>query len=428
MRKEFSLKAYFKYLLRYWLVLAICAVIGLGCGIGFGILTKQNHEYVYQGNICIAGVSSLEGLGDRPDEYYATVKNYAFDTMNGEPIRNAVYDELAAEWCNLPDNGKLTLSQARDKYNKMLSVSSAGPFLYVRFVIDGDDNLDNYKQFAEKVINTYLQTAKNAAEKLEPLLIEKNMLTLTSAVELTPKELEGIGILKGGIVGVLGGVVVAFIIMIIAYFVDRRVLSYNDIAYLTGKRLLSVSKGYAANNVCPGIDSECGESAVVTVCGSADSCANLARLYSEYTASVGLKTLMLDFNRSATSGDTFAEFIGGAPIDECAVAENGVAVLHGENSWALILSANSKIAELKKIYSRIVICAPYVGDGSTCVLCKAADKTVFAINQKSTDVKCVLSMATESNAGDKIIGAVIDCIGKSFVGPDAYVETAEEEE
>lgn len=426
MRKEFTLKSYFKYVIGYWLVVAVCAVIGLACGIGLGVLTNEKQEYVYQGNICIAGISSLDSYGESAASVYANLKSDAFDTMTSETVINTVYSLIEQDWRSLPGNSKLSVSQAREMYDKQLSVSSHGPFLYVRFVITQDKHLEEYKQFAYKAVNAYLVAAKEAAEKQNSLLVQKEMLALTEAAEQIPKEVKSIGILKGGIIGVCGGVVLALVLLIIVYFADKRILSYADIAAVTGRRLLAVNKGYAANNVCPRIDAEVGGAAVVAVCGDEKSCSCLARLYGEYTACLGQKTLVLDFCRGADDG--FAKFIGGEPIENCVTQENGAFILHGENSWAQLLSANKKTDELKKIYTKIIICAPYSGDGSTSVLNKAADKTVFAVNQKNATVKCVLGMAAEANAGEKAIGAVIDCAGRSFVGADTYTASSDDED
>ena len=437
MRKEFSFKNYFIYAFRYWLIVAICAVLGLGAGLVSGIMLRDKEYVKYEGNVAISGVSSFfEDLSDKaeiPANLYNTIKSEALSVMRSQLVADKTYQHLGKEWRELEINKKLTVNEAKDKFYERLQVVDSSYYISVSFVQDKKTN----DGFSAKAVNTYLELAKAEAVRREPMLADRvgdspetidSKLIISLAEERVENTLDGLGLLKGAVIGVVGGFVAAMIAMLIAYYIDKRITSYGDIAEVTGRKLLGVSKGSVSNKVCPRIDCEMSGAQVLAVCGNEETCRRLSELCGEYAASAGHKTLRIDFScGDGSEPDTFGAYVGGAKLSECLKEENGVFVMNGTRSWALALGNGDKIEELKKQYGRVVICAPYRDDGSVGVLSKISDKTVFAVNQSKMRMPDMLGLVQEADAGEKAIGTVIEKTGRSFVGGNVYFIADEEE-
>ena len=201
------------------------------------------------------------------------------------------------------------------------------------------------------------------------LFRSESKLTITSATERVESTLDGIGLLKGAVIGMAGGFIASMLAMLIAYCIDKRITSYGDIAEFTGRKLLGVSKGSVTNKVCPRIDCEMSGAQALAICGSEETAKRLSVLCGEYAVSAGHKTLRIDFScGDGTEPDAFGAYVGGGKLSDCVKEENGVFVMNGTRSWALALGNEEKITELKKQFGRIVICAPYRDDGSVGVL------------------------------------------------------------
>ena len=91
MEKYFTFKNYFIYALRYWIVLAVCAVIGLGGGIAYGALNSNTELVVYNGGIVVGGFGEfadyLGSISEKPEDLYSTIRSDAFKNMKAEFIK-----------------------------------------------------------------------------------------------------------------------------------------------------------------------------------------------------------------------------------------------------------------------------------------------------------------------------------------------------
>ena len=437
MKKEFTFKNYFLYVARYWLVTAILAVAGLAAGVLYGILGRADDRVQYTGNIVMCGLSGFSATDLRvpdsstsgPEGPYNTIRTNAFAAMDTTDVRNAVYAEMREKWKALPGNGKKSDVDARDDFFKALEAKASGISLQVRFTQQANGN----KEFAQETVAVFLQTAEQAAYRMEKVLAEPmsgetegTKLTVSAVSEETIRENAGIGVLKGALVGAVGGIVLGLLSVLVMYFVDRRINTYGDIAPFTGRKLLGVSSGTVSNKVCPRIDCEASGKTAVMICGDEDMCGRLSEMYGEYASAAERKTLRVDFS-GAGDGDMFGDYMRGKELAACLADENGVSVLRGKQSWALALTYPEKIDALKKQFGRVVIAAPYRGDGSLGVLARVSDVIVYAVNQSAMKGMDVLNMTQEAQCDEKAAGAVLEKTGKSYVGGSVYVEYAEEE-
>ncbi len=437
MNKEISVKNYFVYVVRYWLVIAICAVVGLGTGLLYAILSRTVEKTSFQGYITVGGVSTFFGdVGEVTEgqaAIYDKVKSNLFSAMTAYPLRVELYREVQNEWETLTKNTENPQS-AQKAFFESFGLWTDGISMYVSFTQEYTtykvDKLRSEKDaFSEKIVNRYLELALVNAQAVEnyqtsPIL---DKLTSVQASEQLPSTEElGMGILKGCAVGLAGGAVGGLVILLAVWLIDRRITSYGDIAAMTGQRLFDVQKGKLSDKACPLIDCEMGGKNALLVTGTEETTQRLSELYASYTMHAGYKTLLLDFSRGKDS-DTFGDYLGGKALGDCITDENGVAVLHGKNSWTAVLRESEKMDALKKEYGRLVICAPYYGDGSLGVLTSVTDKAVFAVDQGKMRRKDVLYMTQEMQRDEKYLGAAIENAGKSFVGGNTYVLVPAEE-
>ena len=95
MKKEFSFRSFVLYALRYWLITAVCAVIGLGAGLTYGLLTKRQEGTVFDGSIAVCGISAFYGeiadITDSQVELYNNVEERALADMSSQQVRTALY-------------------------------------------------------------------------------------------------------------------------------------------------------------------------------------------------------------------------------------------------------------------------------------------------------------------------------------------------
>lgn len=427
MNKEFSFKNYVIYAFRYWLVIAICSVVGLGAGLTYGIISNRSKGITYEGQIVISGISKFEGDTEETTEnqtnFYNTIKDRTLNALCDKIIRDGLYDELAAEWKELSEFSGV---DAQTEFFKALDVQRGEYQVYVSFTQKKDEK--SISEFSREVVNKYIAKAVAYAKIIEPAIDGNEKIIFTDArLKLLDANVVSMGIIKGSILGAVAGFVLSLIAMFAVYFIDRRITSYGDIAAFTGKRLLGVYRGEAEQEVCPLIDCELNGNKVLLVCGSENTVEKVSELYTAYAVESGHKALLVRFGKNASEQDTLGDFIKGKDLSECVAEEYGASVLCGEKSWRLLLKNSDKFDELKKEYGRIVLSSPYYGDGSLGVFSSICDRVVFAIDQSSAKIKDVGFMVQELQSGDKAAGTVIEKAGRSFVGGKTYFETAEEE-
>ena len=435
MKKEFSFKNYFVYVGRYWLITAVITVLCLGAGLLYGVLSRTDNRIVVTSSVTVSGFSSFTGGELQSDdkgvvEAYNTIRDNAMTAMRSQDVMTKLYREVETAWRAMPQNKKKTEIDARNAFYKALSVRSNAITLYVDFTYKNKTD----EAFARNVVTRYTDLAKDWAQHVETALktptvandgTEYEKLTVGETEVTVVSEKKSKGMLKGVVFGAILGVVAGLIVTLILYFADRRINSYGDIAAFTGRKLLGATSGNVTNKVCPRIDCEMQGGKILLVCGEEDMCRRLAGLYGEYAQGAEQKTLVVDFTRSA-EGDTFGDFMRGNDLAPQAGVD-GMATLSGKQSWALTLTYPDRIAALKAQYGRIVIAAPYRGDGSLGVLAQVADKVVFAVNQSTQKGFEVVCMAQEAQCEQKTIGAVLEKTTKSYVGGSVYWETASEE-
>lgn len=432
MKRNFTFKSYIVYVFRYWLILAVCAIIGLGAGIGYGIFTANNDKIVYRGSIAVGGLSvfvdDLQEITENPSSAYNTIKSEAFAAMQSEWVLEELYARKQSEWRNIGKNGKLGSVDLRKEFFDALSLWDSGYIVYISFEQDKDEFIEQRKAFAKDVVDTCLNISRSQALIHEPMLGKENRLMVVNAIEKTVGGDKSVGILRGGFIGAAVAVALELLAMFAAFFADRRILGYADIASVAGGRLYGVCGGAVTGKICPKIDSDLGDDRILLICGDEDASRRLAELYGEYAAEAGNRTLRIDFSRTdGETADTFGEYMSGKKLADCIADENGADVLRGNQSWATVLKNSDKVSGLSETYRRVVVCAPYRDNGSLNVLGRVSDKIIFALNQSRQRASDIDGMASEIYDNKKTLGAVIEYAGKSFVGGSTYSATQEED-
>ncbi len=426
MKKELTLKNYVIYVCRYWLITAICVVVGLATMLFYGIFSKEAETTVYEGNITFGGISNFFNVdtnaGEGQTNLYNSIRSYALELMSAPQLQTDLYKEVSADWKAL--NGRMSDSSAQTAFYEAFAITRSNSYMYVSFSqVKGDEQ---HNAFAVRVVDRYLDLARESAIHYEKILEEEGKLVVTPATLQTVENSdESTGLLLNCVIGIAIGLVLGLVIMFVVYFADRRINSYGDIAQITGNRLLGIGKSATGNETCPQIDCAMGDDKTLVVCGSAAACGNVSNRFAAYSSGTGRKTLLMDFSRRGE--DALGAYLDGKSLDALVREENGVSVLCGGASWARANKERKRIEALKDAYERVVICAPYGGDGASAVLTAMSDKVVFALDQGAIRCRDVASIAQEAQAGYKAIGAVIDNAGKSFVGEKTYFAETEEE-
>lgn len=322
MKKDFSFKHYIIYALRYWIVIAVFAILGLGGGLLYGIMADDTEYVKYKGGIGVGGfglfAEELYGKSDNPSNLYNTIKSVAFAEMRSEWVGNDVYKDMENDWRALTVNMRLSDSRAREKFFAALKVWVSGDYVYVTFEQPKNGYAAEQNAISEKIVNKYIEVAYTRAILNEPMLNDGNTDTKIkriSAQQVLSVDETGIGFLGACLIGSVIGLAVGFAVLLCVYYADKRVNSYGDIAPFTGSNLYDVSKGDLNNRVCPRIDGDMGDNKSLFIVGSEDACRRLGVLYGEYAANAGNKTLRIDFtcNTSEVRGgvDAFGDYVLG---------------------------------------------------------------------------------------------------------------------
>ena len=421
MRKQFSLKEYGIYALRYAFVAAVCIVLGLGLALGIAVLDKDNRIR-YEGQAEIAGITTLYPTADELEReavsIYGTVCEHAMTAMRNDRNISALYATLGKEYCELLKlkEGNKSKLQFRESF----AFSASGTVLRVSFTMEG--KLAN-AAFCEKAVNEYLKIAI-ASAKTERILADTENSIVQRDAEPTALAQKAPAYVRACILGAVGGLFAGLVLLFAVYFFDPRLASYMDIAGITGKRLFFVGKGDTDASVCPKIDSAMQDDKVLLVCGDASSSERVARLYGKYAAKEkGVLCVLF----GARGGDTspLTTFLDGGAIESCVVQENGLAILEA-GCEKLTLADAKKVAALAEKYERVIFAKAYEADGVTAVLAKASDKIVYAYDYKNACVKAAYALAAETGEPKKAAGACIEHAGKGFVGA-SFVGDEEEE-
>ncbi|MDE7394733.1 MAG: hypothetical protein K2M95_01270, partial [Clostridiales bacterium] len=283
MRKQFSFKEFLLYALRYWVITAVCIVIGLGAAFCMALLGRA-EKVRYEGQAEIAGITTL--YPDVPEtekettSVYNTVCNHAMSAMWMDSNITELYNVIGEEYCSImriknSNNGELS-------FRKAFSFSNTSIAFKVAFTMTG--NKAN-KAFCEKAVNGYLEIAVASAKAKEKVLEENDASIMLRNAErmAVPRKSFLSTLISKGLIGGVGGVLGGLVVSLIVYFVDPRMTSYRDIAAVTGKRLLSATRGEADESVCPKIDSIMADDRLLLLCGDAAACERLALLYGKYS-------------------------------------------------------------------------------------------------------------------------------------------------
>ncbi len=431
MEKYFTFKNYFIYALRYWIVLAVCAVIGLGGGIAYGALNSNTELVVYNGGIVVGGFGEfadyLGSISEKPEDLYSNIRSDAFNNMKAEFIKINLYSLIEEEWRAFKENRTLTEGKAKSLFFQSFDIHNSGNMLYVSFTMSTKFIAEREK-FAIAAVEKYIDLAYEYARDIDSMLArgENTLNKFPVFGDIKEGETE-LGMLKGGAIGVIIGVIAGLIVELAMFFTDRRIISYAEIAPFTGRKLFDATSGTVTDKVCPLIDREMNGSKVLLISGSEDTVHRAAVLYSEYSPRAGYKCLRIDFTDDAKLSDSLEAFLLGGKVADCTVKADGYDVMYGKQSWSLMLKNADKFNKLKDEYDRIIISAAYTGDGRHGILGEISDKVLIAVNHKTADKENLLRVTSEVGAYDKITGAVIENTGRSYVGGDIYVIKEEEE-
>lgn len=437
MRKEFSLKNYFVYVVRYIIVVAVIAVVGFGAGLFYGMVKDRQDTVRYQGNLAVVGISEFYGSDVTQGQAaaYATVRDNVLNAMLASDLRTRLYDEVKEEWMSVA--GYKSSTAAQKAFFNTFSAWRSNFYVYVqmKFEFDSSDDpqyRDRLGEFSVKVIDRYIEIAADNAYKIEGVVTDggdDNKIIVTNARAVLPDIKDSLGLLKSMAFGLAGGIILGLAVMLVLYIFDGRITSYGDIAELTGKRLLGVNNSGEGGNLYSNIDCAVIGGGSLLVCGGQKVCRKIAEGYARYVLGTGRTALLLDCDRSENGegADGLGEYMRGKPLGECVKTEDGLSVLYGGGSWQAMLANSDKLGGKALGCDVVVISASYSGDGKLNVLSSVCDKLMVAVDQKTMKEKTVLALMHETQFSDKVIGAAIENTGKSFVGGGVYVAPADEE-
>lgn len=237
--KEFSFKNYFIYIIRKWIALVVCVVVGAAVGAYYSLSYKTTDIAVYEGNIRFSIYDYYAALNGNTDKLgegeFALLSATADDVIAvaTDPLLKTATYEAMKDSLNFKTK---TDNEKRDKFFAAFKVVKEDRTVRVDFAYDIDNEDD--EKTAKEVVSTYLTLAKdNAKEKIvanNPELAEDNKVLTVSDVRQNfdtaeMKDLvatnEKPSIVNCLLIGILGGLVLGVVIDTAIYLFDPRVKS-----------------------------------------------------------------------------------------------------------------------------------------------------------------------------------------------------------
>ena len=252
MEKEFSFKNYFLYLVRKWLIIAICVVIGAVGGIIYAFCFSDDTKYeVYEttlrldlnkyiemngGDISNLSEGSAKIFSDNASELIGIALEGTIKTATFNAVKDSIFTK------------KVNESMTLDFYRNLV-VTKKDHSVTVGYVSQCKNDSDRDK--AKQVVTKYIEIATAQMEKIEPLIKENNAILVGEILlnddiensdysKIVPTNQVGVitVVLLGAVLGAVLGVAIATVIDIF----DPQIKSVSDIVDGEKAKVISASQ------------------------------------------------------------------------------------------------------------------------------------------------------------------------------------------
>ncbi len=255
MEKEFSFRNYFVYIMRKWIIVAICLLIGGGIGAYYSLSFKTTNIAVYEGTIKFNTLEYVYLLEKNDDiikvdnvidyEFYNDTAKAIVQTATESILKTetftAVSDQIYA--------GEKKAADKKEKFFNHLVVTSENNFVKVDFAYDIKSEAD--EAAAVNVVNQYLKNAVAKITASYPELAGENKALIVSPVtknfdtEAMSKIVESNNkpsLFVYMFIGLLGGFAAGAVIATLVYAFDPRIKSVAYILPEDKAKVISAEK------------------------------------------------------------------------------------------------------------------------------------------------------------------------------------------
>lgn len=378
---------------------------------------KTNYSDSFQGSAAYCNVEdyikSLPGSegNDAINSLYDTASKRTMSDLNSNEIKDEFLksaDVIAAFKIAFPKKKDTNKADYSYELKRYFDFKNVGVYFYV--TVRGTFENDAQRANAKLLADSYIKLAvKSVVPNNDTAAIK--LVTITEAV---PDYTGEAAILQRGygidfLIGLGVGVVVGFIAVIIVYFADLRVKSYESVSGFTGELIAKDKDESIDKKKARYLSAKMMNDKSLFVCSfnNAPYGSGAAKAVAVELANCGLKTLLIDFSDKSNAKENIGAFLAGAdvlPKETDGVARFGAG---SESDWFLLINKKERFESLAEKYEKVVIFCPENNDGSAAVIEKYADKITYIIDQKNIRLKHVKKVVCAINRPEASIGTVI---------------------
>ena len=241
MEKEFSIGKYLKYVLRKWIVLLVCLVLGVGASAVIGLMSKEKTIHVYEGSVAINLNSYIvakrgDTVGMLEGEYYNysnAVNATISSIVDKNELKSKTYEAVKSEIYKKSDE-----SERQQKFSEAFLIKVVGSQVIVSFIYECKTDEDI--ALAKKVVNQWIALASEEIKATDAVYsLENGSLGVTEAyreyditndrykdiIEIEEKQ----SLVTLALIGAIVGAVVGVVINTVIYALDKKVKSVEDL-------------------------------------------------------------------------------------------------------------------------------------------------------------------------------------------------------
>ncbi len=258
MEKEFSITKYLKYVVRKWLVVLLCFVLGIGAAVIISVISDSNKMQIYEGSIVVNfneyveanRVGASEPITDGEYSLYdSNVSTLLNNVINGD-LKNKTYEAVKEEVYP-----SLSAKQRETEFFKNFIVRRDGMTLSVGFVYECRTEED--VKIAKGVVNEWLSLAIERIKHSDPVfnVDDNGPATVVEAdreydvshedYSKLVGDLEGQSLVSLIVIGAIAGLVIGVVVATVIYALDKRIKSVDDLLPDGKNKVLSASAEFA---------------------------------------------------------------------------------------------------------------------------------------------------------------------------------------
>lgn len=255
MEKNCSFKKLVVYALKWWIVLASLAAVGLAAGLVYGFVKNDKDDVSYTGSLVFSLNQEAMKQGEK-DATFATLVSATIDNIVSRATDPALKSSLYAEYKDTLYPG-MAEKDKRTEFFKALAVSRSGWRVSVSFTYTPDGEVT--EETIKGVVERYLNLAIN--EVAEDVIITGDVATdgdnnklanLTRGITVLDFDPELMGEsgspVTSGLIGLACGLLAFVLFVAIAYNADTRVKSIENFEDISAGTL-AAGKDLAGENM-----------------------------------------------------------------------------------------------------------------------------------------------------------------------------------